>query len=51
MREQGYDIDLLIDPKSLEDEERFKSYIQKINDHTTIFRKNILLAAMEVSEP
>jgi len=35
----NYDLDRIIDPKVLESEERFKSYIATLNDNTTVFRK------------
>lgn len=48
LRGSGFDLERIMDPKILEDEERFKSYISKLNDHTNIFRKNFIQAALEV---
>jgi hypothetical protein len=40
----------LIDPHILENEEKFRSYVQKVNDITATFRHQVITAALNVSE-
>ena len=41
----------MIEPKHLENEERFRSYIQKVNDLTTNYRHLVISGAALNEEP